>query len=88
MLDFNAKVRFNFLDWVSNGGIELHNLEQWDLKRVRAIMAKYHDLPADFADATLLQAAESLKLKYIVSLDRDFQVYRLDKGRSLTNLLQ
>jgi len=87
MLDFNSRVRLDFLSWVYEGGIELHNTEQWELARINAIIKKYEDLPADLADASLLQAAETLRLKYIISLDRDFGVYRLDRNRKLINLL-
>jgi len=88
MLDFNSQVRLDFLSWVYNGGIELHNTEQWELARTDALIKKYEDLPADLADVSLLQAAETLQLKYIISLDRDFDVYRLDRNRKLINLLK
>jgi len=50
-------------------------------------MKKYEELPADLADASLLQAAEILQLKNIISLDSDFDIYRLDRNRKLINLL-
>jgi len=87
MLDFNSEVRLDVLSWIYDGGIELHNTEQWELARIHAIMKKYEDLPADLADASLLQAAEILQLKNIISLDSDFDIYRLDRNRKLINLL-
>ena len=39
-------------------------------------MEQYKDLPMDFADATLVAAAELLKLRRIFTLDRNFLVYR------------
>lgn len=36
----------------------------------------YKDVPMDFTDATLVAAAELLKLRRIFTLDRDFLVYR------------
>lgn len=86
MLDFSAATQLDFIDWISEGGVELYNLGQWQLKRVREIMDKYSDLPADFTDATLLTAAESLKIDHIISIDRDFQIYRLKNGRFLKSL--
>lgn len=50
------------------------------LKRSRELMKKYHDLPMDLADATLVALAEARGLTRIFTLDSDFQVYRL-KGR-------
>ena len=88
MLDFNSQVRLDFLSWVYEGGIELHNTEQWELARIHALIKKYEDLPADLAHASLLQAAETLQIKYIISLDSDLDVYRLDRNRKLINLLK
>ena len=45
-------------------------------------MTKYLDVPMDLADATLVAAAEKLKLKRILTLDSDFRIYRLGGRRS------
>ena len=87
MLDFHKQVQLDFLSWVSEGGIEVINLEQWQLLKVREIVDKYADLPADFADASLLVAAEMRSLDSIVSLDSDFSVYKLGTGEQLKNLI-
>ncbi len=87
MLDFNKQTQLDFLDWVGEGGIELYNLEQWRLIKVREIMNTYSDLPADLADASLLVTAEVKNLNSIISLDSDFSVYKLSRGKSLRNLL-
>ena len=48
------------------------------LRRVRALMDKYADLPMDYADATLVVLAEDLGVSDILTLDRrDFGVYRI-----------
>ena len=87
MLDFNSKTQLDFLDWVLDGGIEIHNLEQWQIGGIREKMNTYADLPADFADTSLLEVAEARNLENIITIDRDFSVYRLSKGRRLINLL-
>jgi uncharacterized protein len=47
------------------------------MERCRALMRKYRDLPMDLADAALVAAGESRKIKSIFTLDhRDFGVYR------------
>jgi predicted nucleic acid-binding protein len=43
-------------------------------------MEKYSDLPMDFADACLVYLAEKLRLHTIVTIDRDFNIYRI-KGK-------
>jgi len=46
------------------------------------LMRRYRDLPMDLADATLVALAEERGLGTVFSLDRDFQVYRLARGKS------
>jgi uncharacterized protein len=43
---------------------------------VRRILRKYTDLPADFADACLVHLAGELRTGDILTLDRDFTIYR------------
>lgn len=87
MLDFNTQTQLDFLDWIRDGGIEIHNLEQWQMVGIREKIDKYSDLPADFADATLIEAAESRSIENIITLDRDFSIYRLSGNKTFINLL-
>jgi len=87
MLDFHPETQIDFLDWVIDGGIDVHNLEPWQLHSIRETLKTYSDLPVDFADASLLEAAESKSLKFILTLDKDFSVYKLKNGHFLKNLL-
>ena len=47
-------------------------------------MDKYRDLPMDLADASLVAVAEERGLSRVFTLDSDFRVYRLARGRSFT----
>ncbi len=58
-----------------------------DLPRISAIMAKYADLPADFADASLVAMCERMGIDRIATLDPDFEVYRKVDGEVLEYLL-
>ena len=51
------------------------------------MMEKYSDIPMDLADGTLMYVASREKLKNIVSIDSDFDVYRTLKKQNLNNLL-
>lgn len=62
--------------------LQLIHLDESLLRRTRALMKKYLDVPMDLADATLVAAAEKLKLKRILTLDSDFRIYRLAGKRS------
>ena len=60
------------------GDLILAHPTNTDLKRMEELMTKYADLPMDFADASLVAAAERLKLNRIFTLDRaHFSVYRI-----------
>jgi uncharacterized protein len=49
--------------------------------QVRAILRKYRDVPADFADACLIHLASQLNTGDILTLDRDFESYRWNRTR-------
>ncbi len=61
----------------------LHDLTSDELERMPALMDKYRDTPMDLADASLIVVAETLGLRRVFSLDRDFYVYRLADGTAL-----
>ena len=54
--------------------------------RMRVLMEKYRDLPMDLADASLVALAEARRLSRIFTLDGDFRVYRLARGRSFVTI--
>jgi predicted nucleic acid-binding protein len=51
----------------------------WD--RSEALMNQYRDTPMDLADATLVSLAEARNQRTILTLDGDFLVYRVRRGR-------
>ncbi|MGN6591913.1 MAG: type II toxin-antitoxin system VapC family toxin [Terriglobales bacterium] len=55
--------------------------------RVRALLGKYRTLPADFADACLVDLADQLGAGDILTLDRDFQTYRWRRTRPFRLLI-
>lgn len=60
-----------------------------DYERISQIMARYADLPCDYADATLIDLAERTGIVAIATIDqRDFSVYRLRSGKRFRILLE
>ena len=45
---------------------------------MRELMRRYRDTPMDFADASIVSAAERLGTRRVFTLDRHFHVYRID----------
>jgi uncharacterized protein len=64
---------------IETKSLVVHQLTDFDLNRMNFLMEKYQDTPMDFADASLVAAAESLKINKIFTLDSDFYVYRINE---------
>lgn len=54
---------------------------------IRRLIRKYRSVPMDLADGCLVHLAELLRSGDILTLDRDFQVYRWGRNRAFDNLL-
>ena len=67
-----------------DGRLVLHEITSAETSRMAALMEQYRDLPMDLADASLVAVAESLGLRQVFTVDRQFYVYRLEDGGALT----
>jgi len=86
LLDFSVQAQIDFLNWVQAGGVQLHPIERVDLVRICQLTRKYADLPMNFADATLMRIAEKEQISQVISIDRDFYIYRKQDRLPLENL--
>ena len=75
------------LRWALRGGITVDGAPQDALVSVLAISERFADLPFDLADASVAEAAERLRIRRVLSIDSDFDVYRDHAGRKLLNVL-
>ena len=75
-----------FLGWVQRA-ITVDEQVTADLRRIVEIMAKYDDLPADFADASLVALCERRGIERVASFDSDFDIYRTRSRKRLHNVL-
>ena len=48
------------------------------------LMSKYHGIPMDLADASLVAVVESRDFRALFALDSDFFIYRLWDGSAIT----
>ena len=59
-----------------------------DLSRVAAMLTKYADVPADFADVSLAWLAQQKRIdKAVTVADRDFAIYRSYADKPFKSLL-
>jgi uncharacterized protein len=71
------------LEFFLRGAFLLVPSSKASLQRVAALMEKYHDLPMDYADATLVALAEESETDHVFTLDRKgFSTYRLRGGKT------
>ena len=78
----------DFLRWVQRGGLGLEAAADGSVTEVLRISERFASLPFDLADASLAETAARLKLRHILSIDADFEVYRDRAGKPLRNLFQ
>lgn len=72
---------------VARGVFEIPFQLSQSSSEVQLILQKYRDLPADLADACLIQLADQLGTGDILTLDRDFHTYRWRRTRTFHLLL-
>ena len=81
------QAEIDFLEWVVAGAVSVAGLGDAELVGMVALIRKYRDLPFDFADASIAEAAASMGVDQVLSIDSDFDVYRSAQGKPLENLL-
>ncbi|MCZ2290805.1 MAG: VapC toxin family PIN domain ribonuclease [Burkholderiales bacterium] len=78
----------DFLRWAQRGALTLDRAVDGSLTEVLRISERFAGLPFDLTDASIAEAAARLKLRHVLSIDADFDVYRDRAGRPLVNLLR
>jgi uncharacterized protein len=77
----------DFLRWSHRGGIEIDLPSPTSLAEVLVISERFADLPFDLADASVAEAASRLRIRHVLTIDSDFEVYRDSGGKKLINVL-
>jgi predicted nucleic acid-binding protein len=73
------------LEFILKGGAALVPQSTASLERAALLMTKYHDVPMDFADATLVVLAEETGITEVFTLDlRGFHAYRIHGRKFFT----
>ncbi|MEZ5480434.1 MAG: hypothetical protein R3E95_24025 [Thiolinea sp.] len=85
LLDFSQQAQQDFLFWVRQA-VEIDEQTGMDWARILVLLNKYADLPADFADVSLITLCERLETRMVASVDSDFTVYRDYARRHFTNV--
>jgi predicted nucleic acid-binding protein len=78
----------DFLRWSLRGGITIDMPASTALADMLTISERFDDLPLDLADASVAEAAARLRIRHVLTVDSDFDVYRDQAGRPLVNVLR
>jgi uncharacterized protein len=69
------------LSLVADGFIQIPFRLDEEATAIRRLMSRYHSVPMSLADACLVRMVEQYKSSAILTLDRDFEIYRKDKNQ-------
>ena len=86
MLDFSTEAQIAFLEWIMKEGVIIEEVHQNDIARILELTKKYRDLPMDFADASLVITSEKTGIRKVISIDSDFDIYRLPGKVKIENV--
>lgn len=87
MLGHSVDRQLAFLEWVERGGVEVTTPGAGAVSLIRQLSEKFRDLPMDIADGSLIVLALESGVRDILTLDRDFDVYRLPDRSRFNNVL-
>jgi uncharacterized protein len=85
LLRFSIAAQRDLL-WWAHKSIEIDRDTAADLPRIIALLDKYRDMPAGFADASLVALAERRNVASVASVDKDFAIYRFAGKRRFDNV--
>ncbi|NBC16717.1 MAG: PIN domain-containing protein [Bacteroidetes bacterium] len=74
------------LDMIALGVLDIGYSVHGDASDLRALMAKYADVPMDLADACLVRMTEQHRRHTLLTVDSDFLIYRRH-GDQVINVL-
>lgn len=80
-LRLSTQVQSDFSQDIAESIWQREALQECDFQRIAELFHQYRDLPADFADLSLVAISERLDIPQIVTLDKDFDVYRRYRDR-------
>ena len=87
MLSPSVNAQIALLKWIERGALEVRHIDVHAVQRIIVYTEKYRDRPMDLADASLVTLAIETSVIDIISIDSDFDIYRLPNKRKLNNLL-
>ena len=85
MSDSSKAINLLF-QYLENGIIQIRLKTTDELKAIHQLIQRYRNVPMSFADACLVRMSETLEQSVVMTLDKDFRIYR-KYGRTVIPLL-
>ncbi len=76
LLEPDRRAQNEFLHHLHGRVYDCEPMQANDFVRMAELNTQYSDLPADFADLSLVVISERLDISRIATLDKDFDIYR------------
>jgi predicted nucleic acid-binding protein len=88
LLRASIPAQLNLLEWIRRGGLRIEATDPEAIDRMIALTVKYRDLRMDLADCSLVILSEDTGIRHVISIDSDYDVYRIFKKELLVNLFR
>ncbi|MFP4333292.1 MAG: type II toxin-antitoxin system VapC family toxin [Campylobacterales bacterium] len=85
LLRKSVQAQLNLLEWIRRGGLKTWSIDLDDIPQLMELMEKYKDLPMDLADGSLVLLAQKHNIRDVLSIDSDYDVYRIFKQEPFIN---
>jgi len=74
-------------EWLSNGSLVMAFQFKEERTAIHQLMVKYSNIPMSFADACLVRMTELYPQSVVLTLDRDFLIYRKHGNQPITTIM-
>jgi predicted nucleic acid-binding protein len=74
-------------EWLSNGALVMAFQFKEERTAIHKLMVKYTNIPMSFADACLVRMTELYPHSVVLTLDRDFLIYRKHGNQPITTIM-
>ncbi|NMG68906.1 type II toxin-antitoxin system VapC family toxin [Parazoarcus communis] len=88
VLRYSPDAQLRLLNWVERGGLSVADLDPASIAGSIRLMDRHPDRPMDLADASVVLLALQTGCRDVMSIDSDFDLYRLPDGGWLNNVLR
>lgn len=88
LLGFSVNAQLRLLNWIERGALTVGDLAPGSVAAAARLMDAYRDRPMDLADASVVLLAIQSGVRDVLSIDSDFDIYRLPDGGWLNNVMR